>query len=69
MSKGYPMHVTANQYILTIQTNVGEMILQLVPNAQTNPEYIPLLQQLFEIATEKTKEQSVDIINKLLEDL
>lgn len=58
-----------NQYILTIQSNTGEMVLQLQSNQQINPEYTPLLQALFEIANDKTKAESVNILNKLLDKL
>lgn len=55
------------QYILTIQSNTGEMVLQLQSNQQTNPEYSFLLNELFEFAIEKTKADSVNILNKLLD--
>ncbi len=58
-----------NQYILTIQNNNGEMILQLQSNKQINSEYTNLLDDLFEIAIAKTKEESVNIFNKLLDDI
>ena len=58
-----------NQYILTIQSNTGEMVLQLQSNQQTNPEYSPLLHDLFEIATAKSKAESANILNKILDKL
>ena len=58
-----------NQYILTIQSNTGEMVLQLQSNQQTNPEYTPLLPALREIANAKTKAESANILNKLLDKL
>jgi hypothetical protein len=58
-----------NQYILTIQSNTGEMVLQLQSNQQTNSEYTTLLHDLFEIASAKTKAESANILNKLLDNL
>lgn len=59
----------ANQFILTIQSNAGEMVLQLQSNQQTNSEYSPLLQDLFDFASAKAKSESANILNKLLENL
>lgn len=56
-----------NQYILTIQSNTGEMVLQIQSNQQTNPEFSPILNELFEIAIAKTKADSINILNKLLD--
>lgn len=58
-----------NQYILTIQSNTGEMLLQLQSNQQTNVEYSELLSELFEIALAKTKADSINILNKLLDNI
>lgn len=56
-----------NQYIMTIQSNTGEMILQLQSNEKTNADLKPLLEDLFLIATTKAKEESINILNKLLD--
>jgi len=58
-----------NQYVFTIQSNTGEVILQLQSNQQTNQNYAPLFQQLLDIATEKTKGLSAVILSKLLDKL
>lgn len=55
-----------NQYILTIQSNTGEMILQVQSNSDINPEYSPILKDLFDYAITKSKADSLTILNQLL---
>jgi hypothetical protein len=57
------------QYILTIQSNTGELILQIQTHIQLNPIYFPLLQQLMDIINEKAKLKSLNILNKILDKL
>lgn len=61
--------VSVKQFILTIQSNTGEVILQLQSNQQINSEYFTLLQTLFELALKDTKAKSANILNNLLDDL
>lgn len=58
-----------DQYILTIQSNAGDLIMQLQSNTKTNPEYFPLLKELFDTALSKTKEESINILDKLLDNI
>lgn len=57
------------QIVLTIQSNTGELIMQLQSHFQSHPEYFPLLEQLMKIIEEKAKLKSSTILNKLLDNL
>lgn len=59
----------AFQIILTIQSNTGELILQLQSHLQLNSSYLPLLEQLMKTIEEKAKLKSTNILNKLMENL
>jgi hypothetical protein len=67
---GVPMQMQpASQFVLTIQSNTGELILQVQSHLQLNQIYLPLLEQLIKIIEEKSKLKSTNILNKLLENL
>ena len=63
-------NVPAFQYSLIIQKMpTNELILQLISNPNTEPNYIPLLKELFEIVIEKTQTVSLNNFNNYLNNL
>lgn len=50
---------------ILLQAN-NETLFQVQAHAQLNQDYLPLLQELFDIATEKNKKQAIDVLNELL---
>jgi len=58
-----------DQFIFTIQSGSGELLLQLQSNAMTNPEFQPLLKELFQIAFSNSRNKTASVLDKLIDNL